>query len=204
MKILNQISFDTVIQVWLQAEWYIPSFDSYRKIIPESIINSRDTSNQSDNKLRFDTLRSVRSPMIDPLPKDTIWYRATFDKKDILRTYIVPSNDWGAISNRTYDPTIIMKNIELDDGHAKKIKKIKSSLSQKLIDKRLILVARDADSIMTIIEGNHRGIALFIEAEEKKKDDPIVDEVIIGISPNMKSYTFHIEKYFPSGGDAGN
>ena len=195
MKTLKQVTFDEVVQAWLQAEWSLPNFDNIREKISIDLINGRNFDNQADNQLRLNILRALRSPMIDSLPQDITWYVASYDKDDIQRTYIVPSNDWGAVSSNTYHPLKIMENLHLDDGHAKKINSIKSSLGKENLDKRLILISSDLSSTLTIIEGNHRGVAILMDALEKDAKNPIIDEVFIGISPAMKDYAFHIEKY---------
>lgn len=195
MKIIKQIPFDLVVQSWLQSEWYLPNFDPIRDQVPQSIINSNNLHNLQENQVRLNTLRALREPMIDPLPQDIIWYTATFDKEDINRTFIVPSGDWGKVSNNTYHPLKIMENLSLEDVHTKKITGIKASLPKKLIDKRLILVASEINSVCTIIEGNHRAVAIFMDALERNLPNPIIDEVFVGISPNLLDYTWHIEKY---------
>src|SRR5690348_3317744 len=125
MKILKPTTFDIVVQSWLQAEWYLPHFDNVRPAVPITLIESRDTRNLEDNLQRLNLLRSIRSPIIDPLPNLIQWYIASFDREDIGRTYIVPSNDWATVSNNTYHPIKVMENLHLDDGHAKKINEIK-------------------------------------------------------------------------------
>lgn len=198
MKIIKQVSKDEVIQAWLQAEWALPNFDQIRSQFPLTLINGKNFDNQADNQLRFNILNALRKPMLDPLPPDTVWHIASFDKEDIQRTYVVPSNDWGTVSSNTYHPLKIMENLHLDDGHAKKINSIKATLSQNSIDTRLILVASSIDYILTLIEGNHRGVAIFMDAFEREIQNPIIDEVFVGISPTMKDYTFHMEKYLTS------
>ncbi len=161
MRIKSRVPFDVVIQAWLRAEWSLSNFDTIRDKVPEQLINSENFDNQQDNQSRLNILRALRSPMIDPLPSDTEWYSASYDKEDIQRTFIVPSEDWGTISHKNYHPSPVMNNLHFDDGHAKKINSIKTSLSQKTIDRRLILVGTAINSLLTIIEGNHRAVAIF-------------------------------------------
>lgn len=100
--------------------------------------------------------------MLDALPVGITWYSATYETADMGRTFIVPSNDWGPISGNTYQPYAIIQNLNTNDSHAVNIRDIRASLSS--IDRRLILVTSDINSVLTIIEGNHRAIAIFADA----------------------------------------
>lgn len=193
MKITKSVPYAAVIQSWLQAEWYLPLFDNVRVATPKILIESVETNDTQKNEQRLQLLLSIRYPIIDPLPADTVWHSASLDKEDIKRIYIVPSNDWETVSSGTYYPLKVMENLHLDDGHAKKINEIKDSLTN--LDTRLVLVGTSIDSPLTILEGNHRAVALFANAIEKEQDNPILAEVFVGISPSMKDYIFHIEKY---------
>ncbi len=191
---MKRVSFDVVVQAWLRAEWFSPNNGAIRNSNQalESLVNGENFDNQLDNQSRLKILREVfgRSLMIDPLPSDTEWYSASYDKEDIERTYHV-SDEWNFLSNDTHHPLKVMKNLHLDDDRAKKINDIISSLSQKTLDRRLILVGTDTNSRLTIIEGNHRAVAIFKDAGERNIQNPIIEEVFVGISPHMKDYIFH-------------
>jgi len=198
MKIKNKTSFDVVVQAWLEAEWSLPERNTIRNNYPESLIHGKDFENIQKNQQRLALLHSWRSPVIDPLPNDTIWYSATFDREDIGRTSIVISNDWERVSGSTYLPLKIMENLHLDDGHAHKINAILAELPQNTVDKRLVFIGSDINSLLTIIEGNHRGVAIFKDALERNLQNPIIEEVFLGISSQMKDYIFHREHYMTS------
>lgn len=42
MQIIKQISFETVIQAWLKAEWYSDFFNPIRAYIPQTLIDDED------------------------------------------------------------------------------------------------------------------------------------------------------------------
>lgn len=56
-------------------------------------------------------------------------------------------------------------------------------------------MASDINSVLTIVEGNHRAIAIFADSFNHNAQDPIIQEVFVGVSPNMRQYIFHIEQY---------
>jgi hypothetical protein len=86
-----------------------------------------------------------------------------------------------------------MQNLNMNDSHADKIRDIRASLAT--VGRRLILAASDINSVLTIIEGNHRAIAIFADALDHGAHHPIISEVFVGVSPNMRRYMFYIEQY---------
>ncbi len=190
MQIMTQLPFEAVVQAWLKAEWHGNFFDPVRAYIPQELIDE-DFGSQKNNEPRYWLLRALRFNMLETLPTGITWYSATYDTADIGRTFIVPSNDWGPISRNTYQPSAIIPNLSINDVHADKINSIRASLSS--IDRRIILVASDINSILTIIEGNHRAIAILADALNRGAPDPIIGDVFVGISPNMRQYMFHFE-----------
>jgi hypothetical protein len=197
MQIIKQVPFEAVVHAWLKAEWYGEFFNPVRNYVPQALIDDDDFNNQQNNELRYWLLRALRFNMLETLPPGITWYSATYDSADIRRTFIVPSNDWGPISGNTYQPYVIMQNIARDpnstDAHAVKIKNIRASLPT--IDRRLIFVASDMNSLLTIIEGNHRAVAIFADALDRGAPDPIIAEVFVGVSLDMRQYMFSIERY---------
>jgi hypothetical protein len=193
MKIIKRVPFAAVVQAWLKAEWHDPIFDQNRNKVSQSLVDDEDFSSQQDNGLRYRLLRTLRSPILDTLPQGAIWYSATYAMADVDRTFIVPSNDWGPISGNQYRPAAVLPNLSGNDPHALKIGSIKASLSP--VDRRLVLVASDMNSVLTVIEGNHRLVAILADAIEKGAQDPLIEEVFVGISPAMRKYIFHIEQY---------
>jgi hypothetical protein len=196
MKTVKQVPFAAVVQSWLKAEWQDSSFDAVRNYIPQSLIDDEDFSNDQDNELRQWLLRTSRFPILVPLPEDVTWYSATYEMVDVGRTFIVPSKDWESISGSAYQPAAVLPNLNAPGPHAEKVRSIKASLSS--IDRRLVLVASDmnSNSPLTIIEGNHRSVAILADAVENGPKDPLIEEVFVGVSSNMLNYPWHIQRYF--------
>lgn len=199
MQIIDQVPFAAVVQAWLKGEWKRDtSFDPIRGYIPQTLIEDEDFSNQPNNELREWLLRTMRFPILVPLPQNVTWYSATYETADVPRTFIVPSNDWGPISNNQYRPVAVLPNLNGTDPHAAKIRDIRAALPS--IDRRLVLVASDITSVLTIIEGNHRAVAILADASQHGTQDPLIDKVFVGVSSDMRQYPFHIEQYIlPSG-----
>ncbi len=133
--------------------------------------------------------------MVDPLPSDTEWYVIDFNKDDLNRTFIVPSADWLPLTNNTFHILEALKNVESNLDHSDRIREIKAAINNGNVSKNLILVASSSESFFTIIEGNHRAVAFTSKALENSREI-MIEEIFLGISPQMKSYIWHIESRF--------
>jgi len=192
MKIIGAVPFEAIVQAWLKSEWYSDFFNPIRTYVPQSLIDDEDFSNQQNNALRYWLLSASRFNMLEPLPAGITWYSATYDRADIDRTYVVASNNWGPITGNSYRTDVAMRNLTMIGDPAAKIRDVRASLSS--IDRRLILVASDINSVLTIIEGNHRAVAMFADALDRNAQDPIIAEVFVGVSSNMLQYMWHMEQ----------
>lgn len=197
-KLGRRKSFNEIVHSWLKDEWYLNYYDQLRQTTPVKILEDPDFSNADENKTRLELLRHVRKPMVDPLPNDTEWYIINFNKEDLSRTFIVPSADWLPLTNNTFHILEALKNVESNLDHAGRIREIKVAIGNGNVSKNLILVASNSESFFTVIEGNHRAVAFAGKALENSELDFIVEEVFLGISPQMKSYIWHIESRFPN------
>lgn len=193
MRIINQVPFEAVVQAWLKAEWHADFFNPIRSYVPQSLIDDKDFSNQHSNEVRYWLLHTTRFPLLDTLPPNVTWHLATYDRADVSRTYVVASTEWGPISGNTYRADVVLRNINAAGNPAAKIRDVKSSLAS--VDRRLILVASDINFVLSIIEGNHRAIAIISDAFDRNTRDPVIPEVFIGISPDIRQYMFSYERH---------
>lgn len=194
-KLGKQKIFDEIVHSWLKDEWYLSRYDGIRQQISPSVIDNPNFFDPNENKIRLELLRYVRYPMVDPIPNNTQWYVIDFNKEDLERTFIVPSDDWLSITNNIFRFLEALKNIESNFLHADRIREIKAAVNDGNVSKNLILVASSPESFFTIIEGNHRAVALASKALDHNEKS-IVNEMFLGISPQMRNYVWHIESRF--------
>lgn len=195
-KLGKQKTFDEIVHSWLKDEWYLPHYNQIRQNTPSRIIENPNFSDPNENKTRLELLRCVRQPMIDLIPSDTQWYVTDFNRGDLNRTFIVPSSDWLPITNNSYSVSEAVKNVGSNLDHADRIRKIKDCANGENVSKNLILVASSPESLFTVIEGNHRVVAFVSEVLNNTETNMIVEEIFLGISPQMKNYIWHIESRF--------
>ncbi len=194
--LIREKTFQEVVHSWLRDEWSFPHYDQIRPTIPSAIIDSPNFSDENENNQRLQLLRYVRKPMIDPIPSNTEWYVISFKKDDLDRTFIVPSDDWLPLTNNSYQILEAIKNVESQIDHAPKIREVRNAIERDSVGRNLILVTSSLESPFTIIEGNHRAVAFTSKALDETPD-MIIEEVFLGVSPQMKDYIWHIESRLP-------
>ena len=193
MKIIKEESIDKVIHAWLRAEWVPQKYDVSHPELKAGLIDNPDFGDIEQNAKRRELLRLRRGQMIDPLPHDIKWYTAEFENSDRSRTYTVPSSDWLPITDGSYRLDVAIANIDSAHDHASRIKDIYEILPSKDIDTKMIMVGSDINSALSIIEGNHRGVALANYLAHHPDSRGEIREVYIGISPKTRDYIWHIE-----------
>lgn len=137
------------------------------------------------------TTDDFRSDIRNPIPSDTKWFLAMIEQVDIQYLYIISSGDWSDISKGTFLVKEVANNLSNNSSNEHTIRisnDIKSKenflRSGKLFDTKLILVSDNAESFLTIIEGNRRSVALLSVGKL------IGREVYLGRSNSMKSYVW--------------
>ncbi len=200
-QLKEQKSFDEVVTVWLQDEWHEFS-DDVKNTISEKTIQKPDFSSQIENADRLTLLKSKRVDIIDKLPPNTKWYSIDLKQGDIERLFLIPmSKGWCfQITDGTWALKRALDNLENNSTPALeedigRIRSIQSFADKNPISTRLILIASSQTSSFTVIEGNHRLIAITANAL-KDKNDIIAEKVYLGISHLMKDCPVCAEKYF--------
>lgn len=137
-------------------------------------------------------LLQYRGEIINKLPGDICWYLAKIEESDINKICVISSDDWAAITFKTF----LLKNVDrfttACDAYTTSISRdIERNLAflysrdKKMSPKRkkLILVGETiVNGPFVIIEGNRRAAALFIAKF-------LVGRIIcLGISKKIKEY----------------
>ncbi len=200
MKELQEVSFNEVIASWLKDEWHYPFYDDKRNIVPERIIISPDLLNLGENKIRYDLLSANRIPILKNLPEDIRWFAVPFIKHDIERAFLITTSWCREISTGTFALKDALDNLhkklyKINDITIECMESIKESATvEKISNTKLIFVASHLEGNMTVIEGNHRLIAMTSKALEIDKVDPIFNKVYVGISEKITPDSKFIKK----------
>lgn len=199
MEILEQISEDQVIAEFLKGEINSKRFG--KKILRildqdnrvHSVILNPNFNNEQDNLYRRILLGKTRGygknrEMFQNFPKDVIWSRALFHKRDLAKVKYINYSYWKEISNNTRLPREAAKKIikgeKTFDVSNELFFDILSLIEQKERFTRMIFVARNRKSRVVILEGHARLTAYFIAPEYIPKSM----EVFIGFSDEMPKW----------------
>ncbi len=197
-----------MVSVWLQDEWHSDAFNQYRGNSElESLIQNPDLANEEENKKRKELLMMARGRQLKGLPVDTGWFEIDFNIEDLARTFLIPVHEAGwthELTSGTFSIKDAVNNLDLSSDlvknsvhkkHYDSIIDIENHLDA--VNKKIILLASSPTSRFTIIEGNHRAIALSSDLLKKDAKEPQSFKVLLGISPQMKDYEFSVEKWRP-------
>lgn len=172
----NPVSFHKVVQAFLLAERDTKRavstrnarFSHIKDSVFAEILETPDFSNESDNALRLQWLRSFRGPIIRNLPRRTTWFEVQFlEHEDLPDLRVI---NWG-----------YWINLEEGNDLLKAARRLNYSLDRDPSTwAPPILIAQSRKGPFTIIEGNHR-LSAYANSGLSSLGIP----VMVGISPNL-------------------
>lgn len=196
MKLLKKITEGEVIAHFLKTE--IESVRFRNKILAavekfgytRKLITFPDLSDKEENEIRWRILKEFRTSTFHKFPEDVIWHRASLTKVELEKVKYIDYSYWNELSSGTRLPKVAAKNIQLglevfgesNKGFLKAAEHIKRGGSFPAI----ILVAKDKQSELVILEGHLRMTAYFLA----KECLPPELEVIIGFSKNIDKWVY--------------
>jgi hypothetical protein len=161
MRYLGTIQWEEVILVWLRSEW-----DNLPAGVPVNrrLIDSPNLNDPEENSERLTILCLYlgRSVILSLLPPVSTAELVDIEPGDLPSLYVVPSNDWYRDTGGTFLLTNAPANLR--PSRRAKIRTLENRLqhySAATTDETLILIAANRVGPYTIIDGNHRAIALY-------------------------------------------
>ena len=189
MKILRCLPEEVVEYEFLKAEWYKDGFNPVREKYNEIVVNG-DLTNGEQNRMRKWLLRKARFIIFQGIPSDTVWSLCEIDADQFCELRIIREINW----ENTFRPAKKLKDVavkiqagitdsRIDLGL---IEKIKQNIGKHDFEEKIICISSGLDGPFTLIEGNHRAVAFQLKCLETGDKSHLPEEVIAGISPNMK------------------
>jgi len=193
MRRLRRITEAEVIAEFLKNEFYQEEFHRDRQQFEQLVLDA-DITREDENMLRRALLFRRRGHMWRELPSDTQWWEMQLDPEDLSKLRVFPRAHWRKIADGSFALADIVDRIrtrEFSGKVADFISKI-HSLSYQLRVWRdassVILIGEDEDSMMTIIEGNHRLTAAMLGAPHAVGAH---FRVFLGMSQHMNQVCWH-------------
>lgn len=193
MKLIKQVDINIVLWEWLKAEWYKDSLNSIRNQYVY-LVENPDFNNDHENELRKSIMLQLRPDVIKPLfVLPFTWHIGGFEDYDqFKRLYIITSDDWYQVTNKSFKLEQTMNNLHHSQVHESDVKKKLEIIKSKgSFDAKLILGGRTTEK-MTVIEGNHRAIT-YLHYNNEIKSNIMPAEVIIGLCPIINKYRWSVE-----------
>jgi hypothetical protein len=193
MKRVRPATEAEVISEFLKNEFYHEEFHRDRERF-ERLVLFADTTHEDENALRRALLFRRRGHMWRELPTDTQWWEMQLEPADLCKLRVFPRADWRKVSNGSFALADIVDRIRTRKFSGRvadfisKIHVLSYQLRYKSELSSVILIAEDENSVITIIEGNHRLTAAMLGVPDKLSER---FRVYVGMSPHMNEVCWH-------------
>jgi len=187
LRITQTMSEHQVIAEFLKSEFHHPEFEEYRQDF-EYLVTQPDLDSARENALRRAMLFLRRGAMWRELPDDTEWFKVELTRKDLERIRFFPRAQWRRVAEGSFYLTDMVDCLRAkwqqspDDEFFQKLRRLTTSVQEGITDPTVLLIGVDAQSPLTILDGNHRMAAAMLTQPPADLD---TFQFICGFSPTM-------------------
>src|SRR5579872_3245832 len=187
LRIIRPISEHQVISEFLRSEFHHPEFEEYRSEF-EQIVNTPNFDNERENALRRALLFLRRGAMWRELPENTEWFKIELDRSELDRIRFFPRAQWRRVAQGSFYLTDMVECLRSKSQESQKdlffekLRRLHIPVREGLVNPTVLLIGVDAQSPLTIIDGNHRMAAAMLSQPPAALDG---FQFICGLSPSM-------------------
>ena len=187
LSIAREMSEQQVIAEFLRSEFHHPEFEEYRKEF-EYLVTKPDMNSDRENALRRALLFLRRGAMWRELPLDTQWFKVELTRQDLERIRFFPRAQWRRMAAGSFYLTEMVESLREnwrqspDDDFFRKLHRMTTSVQEGTVSPTVLLIGIDAQSPLTILDGNHRMAAAILSQPPADLD---TFQFICGLSPTM-------------------
>jgi hypothetical protein len=187
LRIMRSMSDYEVISEFLRSEFHHPEFEEYRQEFGR-IVNEPNLENHRENALRRALLFLRRGAMWRELPEDTAWFKVELNRKDLERIRFFPRAQWRRVAEGSFYLTDMVECLRLkwqespDDEFFQKLQRLSDPVQAGRVNPTVLLIGVDAESPLTILDGNHRMAAGMLAQPPSTLES---FQFICGLSPAM-------------------
>lgn len=187
MRRLRPITEPEVIAKFLESEFHHNEFHHDRWRF-ERLVFQADVTDTDENALRRALLYRRHGHMWQELPVDTEWWEVRIEPSDLKLIRVFPRAQWRRIANGSFLLPDVVERVRtrrftgLAQECVTKLHAIRYSVRRGEGLGYALLIGMDESHPLTILKGNHRLIAAFLECKTVP-DDQL--RVLCGFSPNM-------------------
>ena len=186
VKLIRRISEDEVVGQFLKSDFNSPAFRDYRDRLRDVVVNP-DFEDADENAKRRALFFLRHLSLWREIPTDTEWYEVEVNVSDIGNIRAFPRAQWRKLAHGNFSITQIADKMrngsqELDAQFLSKIHAIGTRIVRE--DPGLgaiILIGRNEDEPLTVLDGNHRLMAAMLSSPSKLGKL----RFLCGLSPRM-------------------
>jgi O-antigen/teichoic acid export membrane protein len=181
------MSEQAVIAAFLRSEFHHPEFEEYRQEFGR-LVEEPDLNSDRENALRRALLFLRRGAMWRELPDDTRWFEVKLTTEDLARVRFFPRAQWRRVAEGSFYVTDVVECLRQkwqespDDEFFRKLRRISNPVQEGLVSRTVLLIGVDAQSPLTILDGNHRMAAAMLAQPPAALGS---FQFICGLSPAM-------------------
>jgi O-antigen/teichoic acid export membrane protein len=187
LRIMQPMSEHRVIAEFLRSEFHHPEFEEYRNEF-EYLVTRPNLDSARENALRRALLFLRRGAMWRELPDDTEWFKVELTRQDLERIRFFPRAQWRKVAEGSFYLTEMIDSLRSksqqnpEDEFFRKLRRITPSVQEGLTSPTVLLIGIDAQSPLTILDGNHRMAAAMLS---QPPADLETFQFLCGLSPSM-------------------
>lgn len=168
VNLRRRVAEDEVIAEFLRNDFHSPAFEQYQAAL-QHLVATPDLQHDGQNKVRRALFNVRHRALWKELPKDTVWFEAEIETKDLDRIRVFPRAQWRKFAFGDFGLTQVAPRI-LDERYRDrasgaflaKIDDLRDHLRQEAVGGAVLLIGQDEQGPFTILDGNHRLVAALL------------------------------------------
>lgn len=187
LRVVQPMSEHHVIAEFLRSEFHHPEFEEYRNEF-EYLVTRPNLESARENALRRALLFLRRGAMWRELPDDTEWFKVELTRTDLERIRFFPRAQWRKAAEGSFYLTDMVECLRAkwqqdpENEFFRKLRRLTTSVHEGLTSPTVLLIGIDAQSPLTILDGNHRMAAAMLS---QPPADLETFQFLCGLSPSM-------------------
>ncbi|MCG6534102.1 MAG: hypothetical protein L7F78_05300 [Syntrophales bacterium LBB04] len=181
MEIIRSATDDEVYLQLLRSEQYRFASEVQNQIRP--LLLQPDLNDILQNSRRRQLLYAIRHPLLSQLPDPMEWHLASLHRGDLARLHVIRNCGWDE-----FCPGNLLCSVRYPEGcsqeTSKKIEQLRVCVTEASFDGTLILIGKESQDQLTVLDGNHRAVAMYLAAREGRFSEA-GQSAFLGLSPRM-------------------
>jgi O-antigen/teichoic acid export membrane protein len=186
IRLIRRVSEDEVISEFLKNDFHLPAYGKYRETL-RPIVARPDLEDLGENAKRRALLLIRHFALWKEIPQGTRWYEVEVNASNLSDIRVFPRAQWRKLAHGSFSITEIAEAMRtrrdsLDAQFLDKIVAIGNQFAQEAGGLgTVILIGREENEPLTVLDGNHRLAAAILKTPEK------LDKLrfLCGLSPRM-------------------